>query len=95
MNPFTHPQDADGLFAAAKAIGEKVAAERAARRERQRQERNARRRAHYRSTPRKPKPPPMEAEPELDEDTIRAQGCQCGTMSNPPCMWCTDYRTED
>ncbi|MEV0326895.1 hypothetical protein AB0H63_10650 [Micromonospora echinospora] len=80
---------ADDFWAAAKQLGEVIAARRAADRQAKRDARNARRRARYRAAPPKPKQPVavVVADDELDES------CRCWISA--PCVWCTSQAGDD
>lgn len=81
----TEPRTADDFWAAAKQLGEAIAALRAADRQAQRDARNARRRARYRAAPRKPKAPVAVV---VDDEVEWEPGCRCHVVKNPPCAWC-------
>lgn len=82
----TEPRTADDFWAAAKQLGEQIAAHRAAERKAKRDARNARRRARYRANPptRGPKPTTVI----VDEEVEWEPGCRCLMVKNPPCAWC-------
>lgn len=75
---------ADAAFAAAGALGEKIAAERAERRKAAQDARNARRRARYAARPKLPATPRTTAV----EDEWIEPGCYCQSVPMPPCAWC-------
>lgn len=86
------PRTADDFWAAAKQLGEIIAAHRAAVRQEQKDARNARRRARYRANPptRKTKTPVV-----VDDDLEYEPGCRCGVVRNPPCTWCSGQGDAD
>lgn len=86
MNPPSEARTADDFWAAAKQLGEHIAAHRAAERKARKDARNAWRRARYRANPptRGPKPTAVI----VDEDVEWEPGCRCLTVKNPPCAWC-------
>lgn len=77
--------DVDAVFEGARQFGERVAAERAARRKLARDARNARRRRAYAARP-KPTRGPAASLVTYDEDPD--EGCRCNAVVNPPCPWC-------
>jgi hypothetical protein len=79
--------NANDIWAAARQLGEAIAAERAARREALRVARNARRRARRAA---RPKPPPKPKTPVVTahDDYDYEDECRCHVVRMPPCSWC-------
>jgi hypothetical protein len=86
----TEPRTADDIWAAAKQLGEIIAARRAEEREAQRVARNARRRARYRANPPAPKTPTTVV---VDDDLNWEPSCRCHLAA--PCAWCTNQPGDD
>ncbi|MFG2046053.1 hypothetical protein ACGFIW_01315 [Micromonospora sp. NPDC048935] len=81
----TEMRTADDFWAAAKQLGELIAAHRAAERQATKDARNARRRARYKANPPAPKPKVI-----VDLDDVEYEpGCRCNATPNPPCTWCS------
>ncbi len=86
----TEMRTADDFWAAAKRLGEQIAAKRAADRKAEKDARNTRRRARYKANPPARKPKTV-----VDLDDVEYEpGCRCNVVSNPPCTWCSGEWTE-
>ncbi|MFI7073493.1 hypothetical protein [Micromonospora sediminicola] len=84
---------ADDFWAAAKLLGEQIAARRAADRQAQRDARNARRRARYRANP--PARGSRSTAVIVDDEVDCEPGCRCAFVSFPPCSWCENGSGDD
>lgn len=88
----TEMRTADDFWAAAKQLGEQIAAHRAAERQAKKDARNARRRARYKANPRARKPKVVVV---VDEGFEYEPGCRCNATPNPPCTWCSGEHESD
>lgn len=77
--------DVDGIFAAAKQLGEIISAQRAAHRQEVKDARNARRRRRYAAAP-KPARRSNPATVQVDDDV--ESECRCQLVPMAPCSWC-------
>ncbi|MDG4792099.1 hypothetical protein O7626_40505 [Micromonospora sp. WMMD1102] len=78
---------ADDLWAAARQLGEQIAAKRAADRQATKDARNARRRQRYAATPKAARRTTATAV-QVDDDYEVEPGCRCHLVPMPPCGWC-------
>lgn len=78
--------DVDGIFAAAKQLGEIISAQRAAHRQEVKDARNARRRQRYRLAPKPVRRANLATQ--VDDDYDVEVGCRCHVVPMAPCSWC-------
>ncbi|WBB94114.1 hypothetical protein [Verrucosispora sp. WMMC514] len=76
----------DDMWAAARQLGEAIAAQRAADRQAKKDARNARRRSRYRANP--PSRGPKASAVIVDDEPELEPGCRCAVVASPPCPWC-------